>query len=101
MGIVSYQGLDEAELVHGLYHGTHALGMGKLNDRPGLSIDDLTGKLAPDSNGRIYIDYLAGRPLKVDIDTTAKTVTTHLYDRDAGHGACAAVVGRLLARKAT
>lgn len=100
---ISYDGIDEAVLIHGLYHGTRAIGMG--HDRPGMTVED-TKSLMYDK-GLMYdrpsltscvvkIDYFAGRPLKVDINTNARTVTTSLYDRDAGEGACQRVVDRLL-----
>ncbi len=99
MDAISYEGIDEAVLIHALYHGTRPLGMGVLHDRPGLSVKDVVDALGNGTGGfdeSLYIDYLAGRPLKVRIDTKAKTVTTRLYDRDAGDGACQRIVERLL-----
>jgi len=102
MDTIEYGNIDEAVLIHGLYHGTRPLGMGVIHDRPGLTVDDVRKSplSKPDQRGVIYIDYLAGRPLKVHIDTKAKTVTARLYDRDAGQGACARVVESLRAKAA-
>ncbi len=97
MSALSYAGIDEAVLIHALYHGTQALGMGRLHDRPELTVDEImehvlgAEPLAP----MIRFDYLAGRPLKTSIDTVAKTFTTRLYDRDAGEGAAQRIVDRL------
>lgn len=102
--VLSYDGLDEADLIHALYHGTCALGMGILHDTPHLTVEQVRkdfGLDAPVSPGfRIRIDYYCGRPLKTTIDRAAKTITTRLYDRDAGEGQAQRVVERLRSRGA-
>lgn len=97
---ISYDGIDEATLIHGLYFGTRALGMGVLHDKRDLTIDQVREDVQKMGrwNDSITIDYYRGRPLKVDIDTKAKTFEPRLYDRDAGHGAAQSVVDHLLAR---
>ena len=116
---ISYEGIDEAELVHGLYHGTRALGMGRLHDAAGLSVEQVRADLEamkpqrplsapqdlPGGHGNregdvLYLDYYRGRPLKCSIDTGRKLLRgVRLYDRDAGPGACAAVMERLRGKR--
>jgi|SRR6185436_9453714 len=97
MSALSYAGIDEAVLIHALYHGTQALGMGRLHDRPSLTVDEIRERvLGPEPFApMIRFDYLSGRPLKTDIDTVAKTFTTRLYDRDAGEGAAQRIIDHL------
>lgn len=107
--MINYEGIDEATLIHGLYHGTGTLSMGT----PAGLIDRMQGgsrvtleKVREDipawvdSDGVLRIDYYSGRPLKVDVDTNTKTFEERLYDRDAGQGAAARVVASLLAKAA-
>jgi hypothetical protein len=100
---ISYDGIDEAVLLHALYHGTRPLGMGFVRNKDDFSVNDareyVVDVMEFSRNGRIYFDYVAGRPIKSYFDTVAKTVTTALYDRDAGDGKCAEVVARLKAVK--
>lgn len=118
---ISYEGIDEAELIHGLYHGTRALGMGALHDIGGLTVEQVRsdietlkpqkpwsmpaalpgGSGSREPGGHLYFDYYRGRPLKCGIDTERKVITDpRLYDRDAGQGAARRVVDALRARKA-
>lgn len=100
--LVGYEGIDEAALIHGLYLGTRALGMGVFHDVRHLTIDQVREDLqAMERLGdeSIRIDYYRGRPLKVRIDTKSKTFSSRLYDRDAGSGAAARVVERLRVRR--
>jgi hypothetical protein len=114
---ISYDGVDEADLVLGLYRGTRALGMGRLHDAPGITVEDVRADLAgmrdvgefgiptmdmPDRRGdsAIRFDYYRGRPLKCSLDPARKVLRgVRLYDRDAGAGAAAAVVARLRNRR--
>jgi hypothetical protein len=94
---ISYDGIDEAELVHALYHGTRPLGMGYLHNNERLAIEDVRAALANYNadKGRIHIDYFSGRPLKVTLNRETKTFSPRLYDRDAGTGEAARIVGEL------
>lgn len=97
-GVLSYEGIDEAVLVHALYHGTRPLGTGILHDAPNLTIEQVRADLAKFARrDGYYFDYYRGRPLKMSVDTKAKTITTALYDRDAGHGMAAGIVAGLRA----
>src|SRR3954470_6264884 len=98
---VSFEGLDPAEVVHALYHGTRALGMGALHDQPKMTVEQVRDALAlhpPTKNERRYLDYFYGRPLKIDLDLHTKTFRSRLYDRDAGHGQAQYVIDQLRAR---
>lgn len=107
--MISYEGIDEATLINGLYHGTGSL---PLNTPAGLiermsggsrvTIEVVQADLADDGSelggdrpGEIYTDYYRGRPLKVLLDTKAKTFNERGYDMDAGQGAAARVVDSL------
>lgn len=99
MDELSISGLDAAEVLHGLYHGTQAVGpFAARNNRPGFSIDEARTLLTQHTrDGKAYFDYVAGRPLKVEFDLVGSTITTRLYDRDApgGQGSAAEVVKTL------
>lgn len=108
--MISYEGIDEAELIHGLYHGTGQLAV----DTPAGLIDILHGgskvtlravqeDLAEGvvhafDDAMMHIDYYRGRPLKVRLDLRLQNFDERLYDRDAGEGAAARVIAALRAR---
>lgn len=105
MDAISYEGLTEAEVIHALYHGTQPLGFGVLHNDDELTVakvEDVLARYEPlDRDGKIRLDYFAGRPLKVELDTNRKLIgRADLYDRDAGVGQCARVIERARARKA-
>jgi len=105
---LSYEGLTEAEVIHALYHGTKALGMGAIHNNPGFTVDDALDwvdaavEAAKGSPGREHLlrfDYVSGRPLKVALNTQAQLIErVWLYDRDAGEGACARAIEQARAR---
>lgn len=100
--MINYEGIDEATLIHALYHGTVPLGMGMLHNRPRLTVDEVRTALGDRiSDVVIRIDYLFGRPLKVNINTQAKEFDPRLFDRDAGQGMAETIVLDLLTRPAT
>lgn len=94
---VSYDGIDEAVLVHALYYGTIPLGMGHLHNKPGLSLEDVREHLKDPHYAEhgVHFDYFHGRPLKLRLDRDKKTFNPRLYDRNAGRGAAAAIVAQL------
>lgn len=99
--MISYEGIDEAELIHALHHGTRAQGMGVLHNRPSLTVEDVRAEPAErPAHVRYSFDYYHGRPLKVRLDTDAKEFDPRLYDRDAGTGTAQQVVDRLRAKAA-
>lgn len=98
---LSYEGLTAAEVIHALHHGTRPLGMGIIHNNPGFTLEeaqryvDHAQEHAYGTPLLLRFDYVAGRPLKVALNTEAKLVEmVWLYDRDAGEGACAAVLDR-------
>lgn len=88
--VIDITGIDLAQLLVALYHGTRAVGLGVLHDRPDFDLADANEALAyarSHDGKRIYFDYLAGRPLKLGI-LGNELSGARLYDRDAGEGAC-------------
>jgi hypothetical protein len=49
--------------------------------------------LIGECKGRLYFDYVGGRPLKIDI--TGDELDPRLYDRDQGEGAAAMAISEL------
>ena len=67
---MDYTGIPEHVLVHAFYDNTCAVGNGIYADearkeRP-VTVDEIAGLLRRDHSGIITIDYLFGRPLKLD-----------------------------------
>ena len=102
---IDISGCDKPDLLIALYNGATPLGLGFLRatDKP------FTREMAeemiaaaevppgPTFPGRIYFDYVAGRPLKVDL--IGPMMDTGLYDRDQGEGKAALIVGTLLEKQ--
>lgn len=102
---VDVRGIDRVRLLVALYNGTAALGVGLLFNKPGdLSIDVARTVIEHhkahlgDSHHRVWLDYVAGRPIKTAIFDD--DIDPRLYDRDAGKGAFAAIVAALRAEDA-
>lgn len=110
--MINYDGIDEATLIHALYHGTRPLGMGVFQNIAGLTLEDVKTELDgaykrpeygiphldhpnQEFDGTISFDYYHGRPLKLTLNTKDKTFEERLYDRDAGQGAAKAIVDKL------
>lgn len=93
-GDIDITGIDKVELLIALYKNGHKVGMGFLAGD--MSDDDIRAYVA-DYTQKFgdfpYVDYLGGRPLKVDLKRD--TFRTDLYDRDNGIGAAQAVVDSL------
>lgn len=99
--LINYDGIDEVDLIHALYHGTRALGMGRLHDRGNLDVSEVRLRLGAHIDEQraagelLFLDYFHGRPLKLALDLKTKTFNPGLYDRDAGQGAAEKVVAKL------
>ena len=96
-GEVDIAGLDKVELLIALYQNGHKVGMGFL--APDMTDDEIRAFVSDytQTYGRFpYVDYLGGRPLKVDL--SGDVLRTHLYDRDNGIGAARNVVESLRVR---
>ena len=96
-GHIDITGIDKVDLLIGLYHGTHPLGMGIIHNDPGFGSDEAEAALAAEPSGRL--DYVAGRPIKANI--SGDSFDPWLYDRDAGEGAAQRVVDGLKPKKET
>ena len=93
---INIAGIDKAELLAALYNAAVPVGLGVLHFTPEPMPTEQAAGLIKErdrGNGRIYFDYLGGRPLKVDVG--GDEMRTDLYDRDQGHGAAEAVVAKL------
>lgn len=104
MSKVNIAGLDKVELFAALYNHAQPLGMGFMQYDPTPLTreeaeklmargDDATAMFSLGSRGRLYFDYVKGRPLKIDL--TGDEMDTYLYNRDQGDGAAEAVVAAL------
>lgn len=94
MDEINIEGIDRASLIAELHNGTSPLGMGWLHAKPAMTAEQVAEQLGDRlTKDEIYLDYFNGRPLKVAIGKT--TMTTRLYDRDAGHGRAAEIVTAL------
>ena len=91
---VNICGLLPIDVAMVLYQGSKAQGLGRL--AAGTPLDEVRRQaqalLARDDG---YIDYLAGRVLKVQL--TGESFCPAMYDRDSGEGAAAAAVAQLRA----
>jgi len=92
---IDISGLDKCEVLFALYEATSPLGLGFLQARGDVTVEDVRVLVSAWSDdGRFpYIDYLWGRPLKVDLSGDA--FDGRLFDRDAGAGEARAAVERL------
>jgi hypothetical protein len=89
---VDIKDLDKVKVLQALYNAKAAMGMGMLHYNPEPMTKEDAEKAIEfhaypaDETGpeSCYFDYVAGRPLKVDI--AGDTVSMRLYDRDGGEG---------------
>lgn len=88
---VDITGIDKAVLLVALYEGAAVLGLGALDRNAGRRLTVEEAKAILEKHFRI--DYLWGRPIKVDL--SKDLVDPALYDRDAGEGAFARIVDEL------
>lgn len=107
--LIDISGLDKATLLAALYNNSQPMGMGWMQARSDLTVeeaqqvldergDDVTAMFGHVSGrgGRkdsIYFDYLFGRPLKAEIG--GDTFDSWGYDRDNGEGSAARIVAGL------
>lgn len=93
---IDISGLDEFAVIAALHNGTSPLGLGALHDVGQMTADQVRTELenVPRRDGKLRFDYYHGRPLKVSVGN-GTIDHVRLYDRDAGAGACAAIVSGL------
>lgn len=82
---VDIKGIDKAQLLKALWEGSHEQGLSFLG-RPSVTpgIENFRSLVEPGND--LYFDYLLGRVIKCDL--SGDTMSTALYDRDCGEGAC-------------
>ena len=104
MDALAYGRIPETCLVRALWEHTRPRGSGRLTERMRSGVSPTNEELQPllqpsAGTGRVHIDYVFGRPIKVTLDVVAKEIhQAHLYDRDAvgGIGTAARVIALLL-----
>lgn len=99
---IDITGLDPAEVLLALYHGTTELGMGALQARSNVTVDDARellrfGSKDPGFSAPMRVDYMFGRPIKVNFSESG-IIDVRLYDRDAGEGTGRRVIESLKAK---
>ena len=89
--MLSYEGVTEVDLVRELWAHTRAVGVGINIERARAAAPPTDAecraalRVTGSPSTTVYVDYLCGRPLKVELDTVRHTITsTWAYDRDAG-----------------
>ncbi len=83
-------GIDKAELLAALYNNARPPGPDWiLFQNKGMTTCEAAKLLEEDT----YFDYLAGRPLKINLK--GNTLEPALYDRDQGQGECERIVESL------
>lgn len=97
--MVNITGLDKVVVLAALHNETSALGMGRMHDvGRDMNIDEARSIIDRNVNHNgdrdLYFDYVAGRPLKVDL--TGDEFDPRLYDRDAGPGAAQRAIDKAL-----
>lgn len=101
--IVNVKGLDRAELLAALYNATHAVGLGVRDDlRRDMTVAEARqrlherrSELGPLRRHGLLatFDWVAGRPIKCDVDQDE--IDFDVYDNVAGPGTGARVVQQL------
>ena len=86
--------LPKAEVLKALHDGTHAQGLGVLQDlKRDMTLEEAEIMITNTQKWGLRFDYVYGRPLKVNI--TGDEFEEALYDRDAGEGQAQRVIDRL------
>lgn len=96
---VNYKGIDKAELLVGLYNGSHQQGFGALQPMHNLTVEEARELLEQTSS----FDYLYGKVMKINLSDNEE-FEERLYDRDNGYGQAQMVVNgirQVILQKAT
>ncbi len=88
--MINIAGLDKAKILAALAGGTAPRGLGWLHAGPGSDNEQAARETLARTT---YVDYFAGRPIKVDF--SGDEIDPRLYDRDAGDGAAERVIATL------
>jgi hypothetical protein len=90
---VDIAGLDPAAVLAALYNASRQQGLGCLNPRGQQPMTVEAAATALAATPHRFFDYLNGRVMKVDLNSTR--IDLRLYDRDNGDGAGAAAIASL------
>ena len=88
---MNIRGMNKAKILAALYNNSRPQGIGAISASSMDMTEEEAQKLLDD--GQTYFDYLGGRVMKVDLGSDE--LTTFLYDRDLGQGACERVVNSI------
>ena len=95
--MIDISGLNRVDVIMALANGTSPRSLGFLASPPSRADAEGLLNAATNADGSAYVDYFAGRPLKIEF--VGDTIRDErLYDRDAYEGACAAAVDSLRKR---
>lgn len=86
--MINISGINKAKLLLALHKNSRSQGMSILHERT-VTLQECIERLKQD----LYVDYFAGRVIKVDFE--GGEINPDLYDRDLGVGACQKVVDSL------
>jgi hypothetical protein len=89
--IIDISGLDKCEVLFALYEAKQPIGMGLLAARDDITLEDVRAVFG--KSPFPYVDYMYGRPMKVDLD--GDTFDGRLYDRDSSPGQARRIVEAL------
>lgn len=89
--MVNIQGLSKAKVLVALYNASRPQGMGFLQYNPSPMTEIQAENLLKQIT---YFDYIAGRPLKVNLSSDTE-FDERLFDRDLGQGAAERAIAPL------
>ena len=98
--MIDIRGLSKAAVLAALYNRAKVQGP-EFPAEMTMPMEETTAQLILDvlPTGSLYVDYLYGRVIKVDLSSDTE-FDERLYDRDNGHGAAAQAINRLRRRRA-
>lgn len=93
--MIDIRGLSKAAVLAALYNRAKVQGL-EFPAEMRMPMAETTAQLILDvlPTGSLYVDYLYGRVIKVDLSSDTE-FDERLYDRDNGHGAAAQAIDRL------
>ena len=96
--IIDISGLNKKEVLRALFRAAKPLGLGLLYYNPNDDISD--EQAAKIMSGKGYIDYLAGRLMKINLTESTTMLDVYLFNRDNGEGAAQRAIAEIV-RKAS
>jgi hypothetical protein len=92
---INIEGMNKAAIVAALYNNSKPLGMGAFHFNPAPMTEDQAQKLIDSNGGKIDLDYVGGRVMKVF--EMEDGLRVDLYDRDIGKGEAERIINGLRA----